>query len=163
MPTIRPATKQDIPEILAFIRQLAEYEKLLHEVRADEATLEHSLFGPSPKAYAILAEEAGKPVGFAVYFYNFSTFLGKPGLYIEDLFVNPSSRGRGIGKKMLQYLGHKAVEEGCGRLEWWVLDWNKSAIDFYRSLGAEPMDEWTVFRVTGPALKKLAEDNARAA
>jgi GNAT superfamily N-acetyltransferase len=157
MLNIRQTTDVDTPLILDFIRQLAEYERLAHEMVADEATLRRSLFGPNPKAFCVIAEWDSQPVGFALYFYNFSTFLGKPGIYLEDLFVKPELRGKGIGKALLQYLAAKAKEEGCGRLEWWVLDWNEPSIQFYKSLGAIAMDEWTVYRVTGDALDRLAQ------
>ncbi len=152
---VEKAQNQDIPTILNFIRELALYEKLSHEVVATEETLEQSLFGPKPVAYCLIGYFQEEPVAFAIYFYNFSTFLGCRGLYLEDLYVKPAMRGRGIGEKMLRFLAHIAVEEGCGRFEWSVLDWNESAIKFYRKLGAEPMDEWTVFRVTGEALLNL--------
>jgi GNAT superfamily N-acetyltransferase len=158
--TLRDATIDDVPVILHFIRSLAEYEKLLHEVRADEESLRRSLFGEKKRAYVVLAEVEGKPAGFALYFYNFSTFLGQPGLYVEDLFVEPAYRGSGIGKALFEHLAAIAKAEGCGRMEWWVLDWNEPAIQFYRSLGAVPMDEWTVFRLTGEALGKLADSES---
>lgn len=154
---IREATKEDCGLILDFIKQLAEYEKLAHEVVTDVATLEKNLFGKSPYAKVVIGEYKSKPVSFALYFHNFSTFLGKPGLYLEDLYVKPEMRGKGLGKIMLAYLAKTAIDLGCGRFEWWVLDWNKPAIDFYKSLGAEPMDDWTVNRVTGDKLLKLAE------
>ena len=153
---IQTASIKDVPLILTFIKELAAFEKLLHEVTATEEILKETLFGEHPKAEVIIAYLAEKPVGFALYFHNFSTFLGKPGLYLEDLYVTPEVRGKGIGKKLLQHLAKLAIERDCGRLEWWVLDWNKQAIDFYRSIGAIPMDEWTVQRVTGEALVKLA-------
>ena len=153
---IARAQKQDCSTILEFIRELAVYEKLEHEVVTDVATLEKSLFGENPAAEVVFLEEDGHQVGIAIFFHNFSTFLGKPGLYLEDLFVKPECRGRGYGKRLLTYLAKLAVERGCGRFEWWVLDWNKPAIDFYSSLGAEPMSDWTVQRVTGAALDKLA-------
>jgi GNAT superfamily N-acetyltransferase len=154
---IRPATSEDTALILKFIRELAEYEKLLHEVVVDEATLQQSLFGKIPHAKVVIGEYNGKPVSFALYFHNFSTFLGRPGLYLEDLYVQPDMRSKGLGKILLGYLASIAIQLNCGRLEWWVLDWNKPAIDFYQSLGAQSMDEWTVNRVTGQALDKLAE------
>lgn len=154
---IRLATIKDIALILRFIRELADYEKLLHEVVADEATLKESLFGDIPYAKVVIGEYNGVAVSFALYFHNFSTFLGRPGIYLEDLYVQPNMRGKGLGKILLGYLATLALELKCGRLEWWVLDWNKPAIDFYRSLNAEPMDEWTVNRITGQALNNLAE------
>jgi GNAT superfamily N-acetyltransferase len=154
---IRQTHYQDIELILQFIRELAEYEKLLHEVVADTETLKQHLFGKSPHAKAIIGEFKGKPVAFALYFNNFSTFKGRPGIYLEDLFVKPHARGFGFGKMLLAYLAKVAVETDCARLEWSVLDWNKSAINFYQSLGAKAMDEWTVNRVSGADLDKLAE------
>jgi GNAT superfamily N-acetyltransferase len=153
---IKPATADDVPLILSFIKELAEYEKLAHEAVATEESLRTHLFGPKPYAEVIIGYLDHEPVSFALYFYNFSTFLGKPGLYLEDLFVKQVTRGQGIGQKMLVYLARLAKERGCGRLEWWVLDWNETAIKFYQRLGAIPMDEWTVFRVTGQALDNLA-------
>lgn len=157
MLAIRTTNPDDVPLILDFIQQLAAYEKLSHEVIATEATLRASLFSENPKGFCLIGEWDGAPVAFAVYFYNFSTFLGKTGIYLEDLFVKPDMRGKGIGKTILKYLAQKTKAEGCGRLEWWVLDWNKPAIDFYESLGAVAMDEWTVYRVTGDALDTLAQ------
>ena len=158
MPTLRivPATEHDVPVILDLIRGLAEYERLSHEVTATEAGLRETLFGPKPGAEVLLGYVDDQPVGFAVFFHNFSTFLGKPGLYLEDLFVRPEWRGRGFGRQLLTRLARIAVDRGCGRMEWSVLDWNEPAIGFYRSLGSMPMDEWTVHRVTGDALTKLA-------
>jgi GNAT superfamily N-acetyltransferase len=153
---IRQATVEDCPLILKFIKQLADYEKLLHEVVADVVTLEESLFGARPYAEVVIAEHQDQPVGFALFFHNYSTFLGRPGLYLEDLYIQPEMRGKGFGKTLLAYLANLALERNCGRLEWWVLDWNQPAKDFYQSLGAEPMDDWTVNRVTGEALGKLA-------
>lgn len=158
--TIRAATEEDVPRILAFIRALAQYERLEHEVVATEADLRESLFGPRRHAEVALACAGTEPLGFAVFFHNFSTFLGRPGLYLEDLFVLPEARGRGIGKQLLTWLARTAVERGCARLEWSVLDWNEPAIGFYRGLGAVPMDAWTVFRVTGAALTNLAASDA---
>jgi GNAT superfamily N-acetyltransferase len=165
--SVRFATPDDLATILDFIRQLAEYEKLAHEVVADPATLASHLFGARPAAEVLIAEVVGEgggagkgghvPAGFALFFHNFSTFLGRPGIYLEDLFVRPEMRGLGIGANLLAHLARVAVERGCGRFEWSVLDWNEPAIGFYRSLGAEPLDEWTVFRVTGEALTRLAE------
>jgi GNAT superfamily N-acetyltransferase len=155
---LRPATPADVPLVLQFIRDIAEYEKLAHEVVADEALLHEALFpsAGSPAAHCVLADWDGAPAGFALYFFNFSTFLSRRGLYLEDLFVRPDFRGRGIGKALLLHLARLANEQGCGRMEWTVLDWNRPAIDFYRSLGAVPMDEWTVHRLSGPALARYA-------
>ena len=143
--------------MLAFIRALADYEKRLHEVTSTEAMIDAALFGDAPRAFCDLIEEEGRPVGFALWFYNFSTFEGKHGIYLEDLFVLPEARGRGYGKALLAHLARRCVAEGLGRLQWWVLDWNTPSIDFYRGLGARPMDEWTVMRVDGDALVRLAE------
>ncbi|NQD38650.1 GNAT family N-acetyltransferase [Permianibacter sp. IMCC34836] len=154
---IRAATPAEVPQILAFIKALAVYEKLEHMVVADEQKLAATLFGERPAAEVRLAEWQGKPAGFALFFANYSTFLAKPGIYLEDLFVLPEYRGKGIGKAMLIHLAKLAVERDCGRLEWSVLDWNTPAIEFYQSLGAVPMDEWTVYRVTGAALPALAK------
>ena len=153
---IRQATEADVPLILQFIRGLAEYERLAHECVADEATLKNSLFGERKVAEVVIGSDNDNPVCFALFFHNFSTFLGRPGIYLEDLFVNPDQRGKGFGKAMLAYLAKLAVERECGRLEWSVLDWNEPAIKFYKSFGARPMDEWTIFRVTGDALTQLA-------
>lgn len=155
--TFRYAVRKDIPLILQFIRDLAEYEKLLDEVVADEATLEEWIFDQK-KAEVIFAMEKGKEVGFALFFHNFSTFLGRAGLYLEDLFVLPEYRGKGYGKQILQKLAAIAVQRKCGRLEWWCLDWNQSSIDFYLSLGAEPMSGWTVYRISGDTLQDLAQE-----
>lgn len=154
--TVRDAARSDVATLLQFIHELAAYEKLSHEVVADEAGLAENLFGPKAKAYALIAEQAGEAVGFALYFYNFSTFLGKPGLYLEDLYVRESHRGQGIGKALLRHLAQIAVAEGAERLDWWVLDWNQPAIEIYRALGAKPMEEWTVYRLTGEALQSFA-------
>ena len=154
--TFRYAVRKDIPLILQFIRDLAEYEKLLDEVVADEATLEEWIFDRE-KAEVIFAMKEGKEIGFALFFHNFSTFLGRAGLYLEDLFVLPEYRGKGYGK-ILQKLAAIAVERKCGRLEWWCLDWNQSSIDFYLSLGAEPMSDWTVYRISGDTLQDLAQE-----
>ena len=151
------ANERNIPLIHAFIRELAEYERLLHEVVATEDELRRTLFGPRPAAEILIAYDGAEPVGFALFFQTYSTFLAKPGLYLEDLFVRPSARGKGIGRKLLTYLARLAVERNYGRLEWRVLDWNETAIRFYRSIGAQPLDDWTVFRVTGDALRALAE------
>jgi GNAT superfamily N-acetyltransferase len=154
---IEPATEQDVPVILSFIRQLAEYERLSDAVVADQDLLRETLFGKHRTAEVVLGYFEDTPVAFAVFFHNFSTFLGRPGLYLEDLFVVPHMRGRGFGRAMLAHIARVAYERRCGRLEWSVLDWNEPAIKFYRKLGAVPMDEWTVFRVTGEALEKLAK------
>ncbi len=154
---IRPATPTDVPLIAQLIRDLAEYEKLAHDVVFNEAALKQHLFGPRPYAEVLIAEHEGAGVGFALFFHNFSTFLGQPGIYLEDLFVKPANRGQGHGKQLLAALARLAVERGCGRLEWAVLDWNKPAIGFYESLGARPNDEWTVFRLTGEALQSLGK------
>lgn len=154
--TIRDAALADIDTIHAFILALAEYEKLRHEVRVDRAALAKHLFGPRPMAEALLAEIDGAPVGFALFFHNFSTFEGRPGLYLEDLFVLPRARGCGAGKALLARLAALAIARDCARLEWSVLDWNEPAIAFYRTLGARPMDEWTIQRVDGDALAALA-------
>lgn len=153
---IRPALAADVPLILELIRALGDYERLAHEVVATEAGLHEQLFGARPAAEVVIAELDGQPAGFALFFHNFSTFLGKPGLYLEDLFVRPEHRGAGLGKALMVHLARLAVERDCGRFEWSVLDWNQPSIDFYRSLGAVGMDEWTVQRVTGDALRKLA-------
>lgn len=155
--TIRPATPDDVPLITSMVRELAEYEKLADQAVATEADFARELFGPSPKAHALIVEHEGQPAGFALYFYNFSTFLGRPGIYIEDVFVRSEFRRNGYGRKIFKYLANKALAEGCGRMEWWVLDWNAPAIEFYRGLGAVAMDEWTVQRLTGDALKTFAE------
>jgi GNAT superfamily N-acetyltransferase len=153
---IRPATALDVPLILDFIRALALYERAAAEVVADEERLRETLFGESPQAKVLLALWEGVPVGFAVYFFSYSTWLARKGLYLEDLFVLPEARGKGAGKALLQRLARIAVEEGCGRLEWSVLDWNQPAIDFYLSLGAVPQSEWTRYRLSGTALQELA-------
>ncbi|GAY20532.1 GNAT family N-acetyltransferase [Sphingobium fuliginis] len=154
--TIREAAPSDIGTIHAFILALADYEKLSHEVKADRASLNKYLFGPRPMAEVLIAENEGRAIGFALFFHNFSTFEGRPGLYLEDLFVVPEARGLGAGKALLSRLAQLALERDCARLEWWVLDWNEPSIVFYRSLGARPMDEWTVQRVDGDALSALA-------
>jgi len=153
---IRTATKDDSGLILDFIRRLAEYEKLSAEVSAGEEDIRESLFGPDPAAHVILAEVDGVPAGFALFFTSFSTFLGRPGIWLEDLFVLPEYRGRGIGGKLLAHLAALVSERGWGRLEWAVLDWNKDAAAFYRGLGAEPQEEWTTWRLSGEKLEKLA-------
>ena len=154
--SIRPATPADLPLIAEFIRDLAAYEKLSHEVRFDEAKLGEKLFGPRPYAEVLIGELGGAPQGFALFFHNFSTFEGRPGIYLEDLFVRPEARGSGLGKALLAHLAKLCVTRDCARLEWWVLDWNAPSIGFYLGLGAKPMDEWTVMRVDGEALTQLA-------
>jgi GNAT superfamily N-acetyltransferase len=154
--TIRAARADDIDVIRGFILALADYEKLAHEVKADRATLARYLFGERPMAEVLIAEHAGAPVGFALFFHNFSTFEGRPGLYLEDLFVLPQARGLGAGKALLARLAQIAIDRDCARLEWSVLDWNEPSIAFYRALGARPMDEWTVQRVDGDVLTALA-------
>jgi GNAT superfamily N-acetyltransferase len=153
---IERATERDVPLILKLIKALAAYEKMSADVTATEEKLRASLFGPHPGAEVAIAYADAEPVGFALFFQNYSTFLGQPGIYLEDLYVVPEQRGHGYGKRLLAHLAKLAVERGCGRLEWSVLDWNEPAIGFYRKLGAKPMDEWTVFRVTGDALPSLA-------
>lgn len=155
--TIRPAAPADVPLILRLIRALAEYERLAHACVATEDRLRESLFGPEPAAEVLMAEWEGTPAGFALFCHNYSTFLARRGIWLEDLFVLPEQRGRGIGKALLRRLAELAVARDCGRLEWAVLDWNESAIGFYRALGAVPLDDWTTFRVTGAALDRLAE------
>ena len=152
----RYAERKDVSLILKFIRELAAYEKMLDEVTADEAALEEWIFDRK-KAEVIFAMVDDKEIGFALFFYNFSTFLGKAGLYLEDLYVLPEDRGNGYGKALLKKLASIAVERKCGRLEWWCLNWNKPSIDFYLSLGAEPMSDWTVYRITGNTLRALAD------
>ena len=154
--SIRPATPADLPLIAQFIRDLADYEKLAHEVRFDEAKLGEKLFGARPYAEVVIGELDGTPQGFALFFHNFSTFEGRPGIYLEDLFVRPEARGSGLGKALLTHLAALCTARDCARLEWSVLDWNAPAIGFYQSLGAKLMDEWTVMRVDGDALTKLA-------
>jgi GNAT superfamily N-acetyltransferase len=154
--TIRAATSDDTPLILAFIRDLAEYERLLDRVVATEAGLRQAIFGPRPYAEVAIAEVDGRPVGFALFFHTFSTFLGQPGLYLEDLYVRPEARGRGVGRALLVHLARLAAERGCGRVEWAVLDWNAPAIGFYERLGARPNAEWTVYRLSGAPLAALA-------
>lgn len=153
---IRPATEDDVPIILSLIRELAEYERLSHEVVATEGLLRESLFGERRGAEVLIACCKGAPAGFALFFHSFSTFLGRPGIYLEDLYVKPEFRGMGVGRALLTHLARLAEERGCGRLEWAVLDWNEPAIKLYKSIGAVPMDEWTVYRVTGEALETLA-------
>ncbi len=155
--SIRPASAADLPLIAQFIRDLADYERLAHEVRFDEAVLGDRLFGARPYAEVLIGEIDGSPQGFALFFHNFSTFEGRPGVYLEDLFVRPEARGSGLGKALLAALAQIAIQRDCARLEWWVLDWNDPAISFYKKLGAKPMDEWTTFRVDGDALDTLAQ------
>lgn len=156
--TIRAAQRDDVALILGFIHELAEYEKLADQVVAEPEQLIEHLFGPRPFAEVLIGEVDGEAAGFALFFHNYSTFLGKPGIYLEDLYVRPSVRGAGLGKALLGRLAGLAVERGCGRLEWSVLDWNDPAIGFYRKLGANPQDEWTVYRLSGPALGDLAKN-----
>lgn len=157
---IRTTTEADVPIILSLIRELADYERAPNAVITTEAGLREVLFGAERAAEVLLALEEGEPVGFAVYFYSFSTWLGRPGLYLEDLFVRPTARGKGYGRSLLERLAQIAQERGCGRMEWAVLDWNDLAIQFYKKLGAEPMTEWTVFRLTQEGIAKLAEAKA---
>lgn len=154
--SFRNAERRDAPLILQFVRELADYENMLGEVVADESTLETWIFDRQ-RAEVIFALENGREIGFALFFHNFSTFLGRAGLYLEDLYVRPQYRRRGYGRAMLKKLAEIAVERGCGRLEWWCLDWNRPSIDFYLSLGAEPMSDWTVYRISGDTLTRLAE------
>jgi GNAT superfamily N-acetyltransferase len=154
---LRFATVGDVGLILDFIRQLADYENLSHEVAADEDLLRRTLFGERQVAEVVIATYDGEPAGFALFFHNFSTLLGRPGIYLEDLFVIPRMRGRGIGRVLFSFLASTAIERGCGRLEWAVHDWNQPAIRFYERFGAEPMEDWTVYRVTGKALEDLAK------
>lgn len=153
---LRSATPADVPLIREFILALAEYEKIAHEVEATEGRLRDTLFGPKPAAECMLAFVSDQPAGFAIFFQNYSTFLAKPGLYLEDLFVKPEFRGRGVGKSLLLHLAHLANQRGCGRMEWAVLDWNQPAIEFYESLGARRMKEWNICRLTGPDLTQYA-------
>jgi GNAT superfamily N-acetyltransferase len=155
--TIRPAGEHEAGIVLQFIRELARYEHLEHEVTATEEILPAALFGSRPYAEVVFACTGGEPVGFALFFHNFSTFLGRAGIYLEDLYVRPEARGQGVGRRLLAWLAATAVSRGCGRLEWAVLDWNEPSIRFYRNLGAVPRDEWTTYRVTGPALTQLAQ------
>jgi GNAT superfamily N-acetyltransferase len=153
---LRSAARDDVPVIAELIRGLARFEKLEHEVVMTEDLLAAALFGERPYAEVVLADDDGRPVGFALFFHNFSTFLGRPGIYLEDLFVLPEQRGQGIGRMLLEHLARLAVERGCGRLEWAVLDWNRDAIQFYERLGARPNSDWTVYRLAGEALTDLA-------
>jgi GNAT superfamily N-acetyltransferase len=157
MVTIVPATERDLPLVLSFIRKLAEYEKLSHQVVATEDLLREGLFGERRVAEVVLAYLAEEPVGFALYFHNFSTFVGRAGIYLEDLFVEPHHRGKGVGKALLAHVANIAVERKCGRFEWAVLDWNTPSIEFYKSLAAVPLDDWTLFRLSGDALKKFGK------
>ncbi len=154
---LRAATPEDLPAIVGLIRELAEFEKLAHHVVVTPESLHPHLFGPRPAAEAVVAELGGTVVAFALFFTNFSTFLGQPGLYLEDLYVQPAHRGTGLGKALLQHLGALAVQRGCGRFEWTVLDWNESAIRFYKQMGAQVMAEWQICRITGPALQAYAK------
>jgi GNAT superfamily N-acetyltransferase len=154
--TIRPAAEHEIPLVLEFVRELARYEHLEHEVMATPADLAAALFGPRRYAEVVFACLDATPVGFALFFHNFSTFAGKPGIYLEDLFVRPQARGRGIGRQLLAWLAHMALERGCPRLDWAVLDWNAPSIGFYRGLGAVALAEWRMFRLTGEPLERLA-------
>lgn len=158
---VRAAKPSDVPQILAFIRGLAEYERAPNEVEATEEGLLQDGFGPNPFYFCLIAEQDGVPAGFALFFFNYSTWKGRPGIYLEDLYVEPRFRGLGIGKALLQRVAAFAVEKGCRRLEWAVLDWNTPAIEFYRAMGAEFLDEWRMVRVTGDALPRLAESVTR--
>ncbi len=153
--SVRHATEADVPAILRFIQELAEYEKLPDEAKATEEDLQHTLFGARPYAEVLIAEQNQTPVGFALFFHNYSTWLGKPGIYLEDLYVQPRARGLGLGKELLTRLAQLTHDRGCGRLEWSVLDWNRPAIDFYESVGAVPMTGWTTYRLSGTALQQL--------
>jgi GNAT superfamily N-acetyltransferase len=153
---IEPATIRDVPLILRFIRELAEYEQLAHACVATEEHLRTQLFGPNPVAYTVIAYAGDEPAGFALYFFNFSTFLARPGLYLEDLYVKPALRKQGIGRALLAHLARVASERGCGRMEWSVLNWNEPAIRVYRGIGAQPLEDWTVMRLTDPAISALA-------
>ena len=155
---ILPASEKDVPLVLRFIRELAEYERLSHKVAATEEGIREALFGPRPAAEAVIAYAGEDPVGFALFFHNFSTFAGGRGLYLEDVYVRPEWRGRGLGRQLLVHLARVARERGCPRMEWAVLNWNRSAIGFYEGLGAKPMSDWTVFRLTGDALDRLASE-----
>lgn len=154
---VRPARREDAGLILRFVRELARYERAEHEVVATEASVAESIFGAGSTTHALIAERDGEAIGFAVYFYNYSTWLGRRGLYLEDLYVSPSARGSGAGKALLVHLARQALAEGCGRFEWSVLDWNTPAIDFYQSLGAQPQSEWIGYRLSGESLRALAE------
>ena len=157
--SIRPARPGEASLVFRFVRELAEYEKLEHEVEATEAMIDAALFGEQPRVFCDIAEWDGEPVGFAVWLLNFSTFSGRPGIYLEDIFVRPAFRGRGVGKALMVHLARKCVENGWARLQWSVLDWNTPSIEFYKSLGGVLLDEWTVVRVSGDALTRLAKAN----
>jgi GNAT superfamily N-acetyltransferase len=157
---IRPATAADVPTIARLIRALAEYERLTHALEFDEESLRQHLFGPRPYAEVLLAEDGGQVVGYALFFHNYSTFRGRPTMFLEDLFVEPAHRGKGHGKALLAALARLAIERECARLEWTVLKWNEPSIQFYNALGAKPLDEWTIYRLTGDALKGLANRNS---
>ncbi len=157
---IEPATPEDVPLVLRFIRELARYERLEQQVVAEEAVLRQELFGERPAAEVLIARDDGEPVGFALFFHNFSTFVGRRGLYLEDLYVRPEYRGRGVGGALLRHLARLALERGCGRFEWAVLDWNEPAIRLYRAIGARSIDDWTIFRLDGEALRRSAESAA---
>lgn len=157
---IRLAKEEDVPSILGFVKELAEYEHMLDEVVATEEIMKEWIF-EKQKAEVLIGEEEGKPVGFALFFHNFSTFLGRSGIYLEDLFVKPAYRGRGYGKALLKRLAQITVERGCGRLEWCCLDWNQPSIDFYKSLGAVPLEEWTIYRMTGETLQEFGKRDAK--
>lgn len=154
--SIRPATPADVPLIVQMIAELAEYERLRDRCGADSDALHQHLFGPTPRAEVLLALQADEPAGFALFFHNFSTFECAPGLYLEDIYVRPAFRGQGIGMRLMAHLAAVAVARGCKRFEWWVLDWNQPAIDFYLGLGARPMSDWTVYRLEGEALQSLS-------
>jgi GNAT superfamily N-acetyltransferase len=158
MITIDAARRDDVPLLLSLIRELAEFEKLAHEVVANEAQVERALFGPRAVAEAVIARITGEPAGFALFYHSFSTFVARAGLYLEDLYVRPDHRGQGVGHALLAHLARLATSRECGRLEWAVLDWNKRAIEFYEAIGAKPVGGWTVYRVTGDALDRLAKD-----
>ncbi|AIN58346.1 GNAT family N-acetyltransferase [Pseudomonas soli] len=155
--TIRPAVLADAAQILAFITELADYERARHEVVATLADIKHSLFDAGSTVRSLICERDGQAIGFAVYFYSYSTWLGRNGIYLEDLYVTPQQRGDGAGRKLLRHIAREAVENGCGRMEWSVLDWNEPAIGFYQSLGAEPQDEWIRYRLDGERLRQFAE------
>jgi len=159
MLNIRPATRADAQVIASLVRELAEYEKLAHEARANAADFLRELESPDPVIHVLIAEWSNAPVGFALYFYNFSTFVGRPGLYLEDLFVRPAHRARGIGRALLRALARIAREPNCGRIEWAVLDWNEPALNFYETLGARQMNEWVIHRLTPPEIEKLAAES----